>query len=117
MICVIRPAGPGPEVTPKGGAGESTGAVPWLNAQQMLERFVHPSLQELPFVLQYWEQVAEQRPHDLAPLAALQQLYAQQAAQEEDPQKRREWQEKAQAAGERLFRLLSAPGPGEGVTK
>ena len=102
LLIAVRPAPLG--VVPKTGSAGAPGVL----AQDVLDRFLNPTTDELPYVLSYWETAAEESPDDPACLAKLKVLYLRQAEKETDPDARRGWREKERQVTERLRNMLSA---------
>jgi hypothetical protein len=99
----IEPPGVGVTQTPKNGSGSGG----WLDAPEMLKKFVFPEAKQRPQIIEHWEECAAENPNDPVCWAALQRLYRQQAAQETDPSRKKSLLAKAQEATRRANETLA----------
>ena len=89
---------------PKTGEGNASG---WLNAPEMLEKFLFPDPKQLPSVIEHWEESAANHPNDSTIWTALQRLYRQQSGQATNATEKAEWLRKAEGARQKVKSLLS----------
>ncbi len=90
--------------------GSATGG--WVDAPEMLQKFVSPDPKQLPHVIEHWEECALVQPNDPIVWVALQKLYAQQAGQVREATERAEWLRKAEAAKVKVAELLKVSPKG-----
>jgi hypothetical protein len=84
----------------------------WLNAPEMLDKFLFPDPKQLPSVIEHWEESAVNHPTDATIWTALQRLYRQQSEQATNATEKAGWLRKAEAATQKMNSLLSQPPQG-----